>query len=721
MTTPHRRNALRLGTALATSLGTLGAASGPAAAQSASDPLPVVSGNQGPSFGAGAGTVITPAANSLDVNLNDQSRVINWQTYNVAAGNTVSYATGDTTTQFSVLNRVTGTDANGTFFRSIIDGTINGQSNIAIWLTNPAGITFGSTGAFNGGSLALTTLNIGDTDFLDGGSILLDQGTTGDIALDPGSALTATGLTAGFTGAVLLAAPAIVAAGSIQADGDVALVAAQEVSFASGLGSPLSMTITEGTQLSGVNVLATGTINGQSVALVAANASAAITSLLNVDGGATLTATGNNGAVVLATADTGGITMTTIGAGIDADGALIASGTNGDVIVAGSDAVSLGGEVFAGGDYTATGTAVTLGGFDATAEQAADGSVSITSTAVPITLAGNVNLTALVSGTLTGGVAGGGNDLMLDFPNPTAIDGATYTGIGNLSTGGGGTTTLTGTLTTTGSQTFGDTVFLVGDTTLVGSDVSFADDVDGSQGLTVNASGVTIFGGEVGRTFTLTSLTTDAAGATALNGGLVLTTGTQTFGDALTLGADTLLLSFDGVQIGFGGTLDGAQALTVVTSGVSSFGGVVGGTIALTALTTTGGGNSTISGGAVTTTGAQSYGDPLSITADTVFTGGSGTFSLGLMGGGNDATLNFGGTTVIQNGISGVANLSTGGGGTTWITGIVTTTGSQNYGDAVTLGGAATLTGTEVSFGSTVDGAQGLTVNASGTTSFGLL
>ena len=56
-----------------------------------------------------------------------------------------------------------------------------------------------------GGSLALTTLNIGDTDVLDGGSIVLDQGTTGDIALDPGSSLTATGLTAGFTGAVLLA------------------------------------------------------------------------------------------------------------------------------------------------------------------------------------------------------------------------------------------------------------------------------------------------------------------------------------------------------------------------------------------------------------------------------------------------------------------------------------------------------------------------------------
>ena len=43
------------------------------------------------------------------INLNDGSRVINWQTYNIAAGNSVAYNTANTTTQYAVLNRVTGT------------------------------------------------------------------------------------------------------------------------------------------------------------------------------------------------------------------------------------------------------------------------------------------------------------------------------------------------------------------------------------------------------------------------------------------------------------------------------------------------------------------------------------------------------------------------------------------------------------------------------------
>ena len=49
----------------------------------------------------------------------------------------------------------------------------------------------------------------------------------------------------------------------------------------------------------------------------------------------------------------------------------------------------------------------------------------------------------------------------------------------------------------------------------------------------------------------------------------------------------------------------------------------------------------------------------------------------------------------------------------------ITTTGAQTYNDAVTLGANATLTGVNVTFANTVNGGQTLTVNDSGTTTFG--
>src|SRR5205085_10248370 len=48
----------------------------------------------------------------------------------------------------------------------------------------------------------------------------------------------------------------------------------------------------------------------------------------------------------------------------------------------------------------------------------------------------------------------------------------------------------------------------------------------------------------------------------------------------------------------------------------------------------------------------------------------------------------------------------------------ITTSGAQTYNDAVTLGAATTLTGVGNTFNSTVNGAQALTVNDSGTTTF---
>ena len=63
-----------------------------------------------------------------------------------------------------------------------------------------------------------------------------------------------------------------------------------------------------------------------------------------------------------------------------------------------------------------------------------------------------------------------------------------------------------------------------------------------------------------------------AAGTTEINGGVVKTTGDQTYQDAVTLGADATLT---GVNVRFSNTLDddatpGNANLTVIASGVTS-------------------------------------------------------------------------------------------------------------------------------------------------------
>ncbi len=99
----------------------------------------------------------------------------------------------------------------------------------------------------------------------------------------------------------------------------------------------------------------------------------------------------------------------------------------------------------------------------------------------------------------------------------------------------------------------------------------------------MNDSGTTTFVGVVGGGAALASITTNAAGTAAINGGTITTTGAQTYNDAVTLGAGT---AFSGVNIAFNGTLDGGHALTVNDSGTTTFGGIVGGGTALTSITT---------------------------------------------------------------------------------------------------------------------------------------
>src|SRR5262249_19753816 len=160
---------------------------------------------------------------------------------------------------------------------------------------------------------------------------------------------------------------------------------------------------------------------------------------------------------------------------------------------------------------------------------------------------------------------------------------------------------------TSGAQTYNDAVVLTGKATLTSTgsgNVTFAKTVDGAFSLAVNTAGVTEFDGAVGNSTPLTSLTTDALGTTDLNGGIVKTSGAQTYNDAVVLTGNATLTSTGSGNVTFAKTVDGAFSLAVNTAGVTEFDGAVGNSTPLTSLTTDALGTTDLNGGIVKTSGA---------------------------------------------------------------------------------------------------------------------
>src|ERR1051326_4072988 len=124
-----------------------------ASARSASPILP-----SGASVTAGSANVLAPNATSTLVVQSSRKAIINWQSFSVGSGASVTFQQPDSGA--ITLNRVTGPGA------SAIDGNLfaNGQ----IWLINGNGILFGRGSQINIGGLIATTSDIRDSDFLSG-------------------------------------------------------------------------------------------------------------------------------------------------------------------------------------------------------------------------------------------------------------------------------------------------------------------------------------------------------------------------------------------------------------------------------------------------------------------------------------------------------------------------------------------------------------------------
>jgi filamentous hemagglutinin family protein len=150
--------------------------------------------------------VIANGAGGMTINQGSQNAVLNWQSFNIGAGETVRFVQPDSGAV--ALNRVLGSDP------STIFGNLS--ANGKVFLVNPNGILFGAGASVNVGGLVASTLDIADGDFMAGrfkfsghGGAIVNQGTIstdgGYVAL-LGANVSNQGVIAARLGTVALAA-----------------------------------------------------------------------------------------------------------------------------------------------------------------------------------------------------------------------------------------------------------------------------------------------------------------------------------------------------------------------------------------------------------------------------------------------------------------------------------------------------------------------------------
>ncbi|MFI4983660.1 MAG: beta strand repeat-containing protein, partial [Rickettsiales bacterium] len=394
-----------------------------------------------------------------------------------------------------------------------------------------------------------------------------------------------------------------------------------------------------------------------------------------------------------------------------------------------------------------------------------------------VTLATNATINSgtgtTTFGSTVNGSGSGGQNLTLTGTGNTIFDNAVGGNkvLGSLSVAGN--SSIANNITTTGGQTYTGSVELTGDSTIASSGTTFSSTIDGAHNLTLSSA--TTFNGDVGDTTPLASLTTQAitlnagaanittsgdqiynglvyipslpaartfdstsgnlkflSGITANNnplvfespnndiylGGNVYSTAALDFANALILENDTTISSGT-ASTTFGSTIDsisGAnRSLTVNSTGMTYFDGLVGSNQALNNLTIAG--SATINTAAINSTGIQTYNGAVSLGSNSNLTGSGIIFNSTVDSVNGNQSLTSNGATTFGGVVGGNQALSslTVNGTTAIDTTGITTSGLQNYSGAVTLGNNATLTASGLTFGSSVDGTQSLTLSGPAT------
>ncbi|WP_417546582.1 filamentous hemagglutinin N-terminal domain-containing protein [Marinobacter sp.] len=360
-----------------------------------------------------------------------------------------------------------------------------------------------------------------------------------------------------------------------------------------------------------------------------------------------------------------------------------------------------------------------------------------------VRLDGNSTLTSQNAGITVDGLVDGGHDLRLISGNAgdvaflgalgslervgaVRIDtaGESYFGAAvraaSVYTDDPGHVRVSANVDTTGNQYYGERLVLNNDVVLTGGLVTLAQGADGPHGLSV--VGDADVRGAIGADQALTSLS--ISGTAQLGGGLISTTGNQTYQGAVTLGADAQLETVGG-NVTFVSTLDGGHDLTIDSAtGNVTFSAEVGGSERLgaisvvsdgtsrfaaplkaTSLETDAGGVLEIAAGPIDTTGMQRYGEHLTLSTNTVLkasevvllagvdASAEGAQSLTIEG---DATL---GAVGSQNALSTLSVT-----GNSAIKGGVTTTGEQHYSQTLVIDADTVLKASKVTLTQGVGG-----------------
>ncbi len=161
----------------------------------------------GPTVVSGSASFSQPNSNTLNVTTSTNKAIINWQGFNIGAGQTTNFH--QPTRNSAVLNRVISNSP------SKIYGNLN--SNGKVFLINQHGLMIGNGAKINTGGFFGSTLNITNEDFLKG-NLKFEGGGFGGI-INKGY------IHAGPGGNVVLIAPDITNGGVIEVDSGKVILA----------------------------------------------------------------------------------------------------------------------------------------------------------------------------------------------------------------------------------------------------------------------------------------------------------------------------------------------------------------------------------------------------------------------------------------------------------------------------------------------------------------
>lgn len=222
----------------------------------------------------GGGTTVNVDGSTLNVGAQGNG-IVNWNDFNIREGRTANFRNRDgaSAPTISILNRVNG--ATGTD----ISGTLNSDSNVNVYIINRNGVVFGVGARVNVGGLVASTLDLDDTDFLNGDQSLNFIGNVG--------ATTGINVNAGATfdvpGNLVMLGAYVNTQAPVTAGGDLAFVAGNDIIVQSSVGNPLKFVINRGTAVPNA-IRVNGDLKGQNVTLAMATRSGVNNALMYIDG-----------------------------------------------------------------------------------------------------------------------------------------------------------------------------------------------------------------------------------------------------------------------------------------------------------------------------------------------------------------------------------------------------------------------------------------------------